>query len=317
MSAGLQNHVGLGKETTYGTPVAPTLFIPLRESDGMSINTDVQFIPAIKGSAPLNQCAHIGKVELNGAFDSDAYPVFMGMILKSALGGEVDALVGGETVVYKHTFTESFTKQSYTIEEKYGEIAKRYAGFLATMFNIELNSGETAKFHFEGFAKSHAVQGSPATPSYETPCPFNFGNVSSLTIGGVEVKALIESFSLEYNNNSDRFYGLGDVNMQSAYPKGSTLSGSMRMYLDTTTDDFLADYIAKTERAIVLTITGSDTIGVGSNYILKVTIPKAVLKSNSMPFGMEYNALEFDFEGLNDATDGLIKVELTNLTASY
>ncbi len=119
MSSGLQNHIGIGKETAYGTAVAPTVFLPINESDGIQINKDIQFVESIKaGVAGKNKFAYTGKVEYSGGFESDAYPQFTGHLLRSALGQVSSALESGETTVYKHTFTESLSKPSYTIEQK-------------------------------------------------------------------------------------------------------------------------------------------------------------------------------------------------------
>src|SRR5581483_9138121 len=163
-----QNYVGLGKETVYGTPVSPTKFIPLLPSDGIQPDMDIKFNEAITGTAPKNKNAFIGLAELAGSFDSEAYPNFIGDVLQSLLGAPSTALVGGETIVYKHTFLESLTKKSYTIEQQIGEICKRYAGTQFKKLKVEAKVGDVVKISFDGMGKSQATQ-SPSTPSYETP----------------------------------------------------------------------------------------------------------------------------------------------------
>ncbi len=315
MSAGIQNQIGIGKESTFGTPVAPTVFIPIKESDGIQINQDIQFLEAIKGTAPKNKGAFVGKIELSGGYESDTYPVFLGHVLLSAFGALNSAQVGGETIVYKHTFTEGFAKQSYTVEQKIGEIVKRFAGYIVKNIKIEGKVGEAVGVSFDGMGKSQA-DASLTTRTYENTRPFNFADVVNVRIGAVEVKAQCEEFSLEYDNGLEAFYGMGSNNLQASYPTPSECKGKLTLYLDNTTKDFLADYIAKTERSLEIKIEG-DAIGNSSKYALRAYLPRAVFTSVPMKLANNYNAMEIEFEGVEDTSNGLVTVELTNLLTSY
>ncbi len=212
MSSGLQNYVGFGKETTFGTEVTPTVYLSLKESDGIQINQSIQMIEAIKNSAPKNKDAFIGKVELAGGFNADVYPQFIGHPLYSVLGTVGSALL--ETGVYKHTFTENLTKKSYTVEQKIGEIIKRYAGYMVKNLKIEAKVGETAGITFEGLAKSQSTNAG-TTPVFETPRPFNFKDVTLVKIGSVDVTGQCEELSLEYDNGIQGFYAMADNNLKS------------------------------------------------------------------------------------------------------
>lgn len=316
MSSGLQNHIGLGKESVYGTPVAPTVFIPINESDGIQINKDIQFVESIKaGVAGKNKFAYTGKVEYSGGFESDAYPQFTGHLLHSALGLSSSALESGETTVYKHTFTEALSKPSYTIEQKIGEIVKKFAGFIVKNIKFEGKAGEAVTFGIEGIAKSQS-DATESTPTYETSRPFNFADVVAVKIGNTDIKANCEEFSFEYDNAIESFYSLGSNEPATYYPKPSEAKGKLTLYLDNTTKDFLSDYISKTERSIEIKVEGS-SIGVASKETLRIYLPKAVMTQVATKLSTEYNAMEIEFEGIVDPTDGLLKIELINTISSY
>lgn len=316
MSSGLNNHIGIGKETAFGTPVAPTVFLPIKESDGIQINKDIQFIESIKsGVAGKNKGAFVGKVEYSGSFESDAHPQFLGHILRSVFGSVSSALESGETTVYRHTFTETLSKPSYTVEQKIGEIVKRFAGFVVKNLKIESKAGESVAISFEGLAKSQS-DATAQTPTYETSRPFNFADITSIKIGNIEVKSYCEEFSFEYDNQIEGFYSMGANELQSVYPKPSEAKGKLTLYLDDTTKAFLEDYIAKTERAIEIKIEG-DSIGNASKETFYIKLPKAVMTSVGTKLSTEYNALEIEFEGVVDPTDGLITAYLINTLSSY
>jgi hypothetical protein len=316
MSSGLNNYIGIGKETTYGNPVAPTVFLPIKESDGIQIDKDIQFIEAIKsGVAGKNKGAFVGKVEYAGGYESDAYPQFLGHILRSVFGAVSSALESGESTVYRHTFTEALTKFSYTVEQKIGEIIKRFAGFIVKNIKIEGKAGEAVSVAFEGIGKSQA-DASESTPSYETSRPFNFADISSIKIGSTEVKAYCEEFSVEYDNKLEGFYSMGSNELQSVYSKPSEVKGKLTLYLDDTTKAFLEDYIAKTQRTIEIKAEG-DAIGTASKETLYLKVPKATMTAVTTKLGMEYNAMEIEFEGVVDATDGLFTMYLINTLSSY
>lgn len=315
MSAGIQNQVGIGKEVSYGTPVAPTFFLPVKESDGIQISNDTKFVESINGTPAKNKDSFKGKVEIGGGYDAYLYPQFLGHILRSALGQVNSALASGETAIYKHTITEVVAKPSYTVEQKVGEIVKRFAGFVVRNFKLEAKVGEDIGLSFEGVGKSQATA-SASSPSFETTRPFNFADVINVKIGATDMVAQCEELSIEYDNGVEGFYALGDNNIKNVIAKPSTVKGKLTLYMDDTTKATLEDYIANTPRALDVVVAG-DSIGVASKNTLRVLIPKAVMTSNSQKLAADYNVMEIEFEGVYDATDGLIKVELTNALTAY
>lgn len=313
MSNGVQNYVGIGKETTYGTEVAPTVYLPIKPSDGIKINQDIQMNEAIKGTAPKNKAAFTGKIELSGAFDSDIYPTFMGHLLLSALGAVNSAVVSGS--VYKHTFTEALAKASYTIEQKIGEVLKRFNGFIVKNIKVETKAGDPVTVSFEGMAKAQ-VDNAGTSPTYETNRAFNFKDVSLVQIGAVDMTAKVSDLKLEYDNGMNPFYAVGDNNLKSQYVTPSECKGGFTMYLDSATLAMMTDYIAKTERALEIKIEG-DIAGGAVKYTLRLIVSRAIFTAVSTKLDTDYNALEVEFEALEHATDGILKVELTNLATSY
>ena len=67
----------------------------------------------------------------------------------------------------------------------------------------------------------------------------------------------------------------------------------------------------------MITITGDETIGDAAHNSLVITLPKVVLNTYAHKIDTSYVAVEAEYVGAKDATNGLIKVELTNLVEAY
>jgi hypothetical protein len=310
---GISNQISVKTETTYGTPVAPDFSIPISPSDGIQIEQEVVGLEAIKTTAPKNKRFMLGKANYNGGFELDAYPKSIGYFLNSVFG--TDTTSTPEAGVTKHKFTESTSKKSLTLEQVVGTITKRFAGYILASIKISGKTGEPIKVTFTGMAKSQA-DATKITATYETSRPLNFADVASVLIGGTDFKAYVDEFSVEYTNGLAMFFGMGSRTPANKYVQQSEAKGSMTMYIDGTSDNNLDDYIAGTERAVDIIITG-DAIGVSSNEKLRLYFPKCAFTKVGTKLDFGYNALNIDFEGREDATDGLLYIELTNQTASY
>jgi len=314
METGIQNQISIGLEGTYGTAVTPTLSLPVNASDGISIKQEVIGVEAIKGTAPKNKCMFLGKQSFEGSYELGVYPQSIGYILLSALGTDTPSTIEAGTV-YKHTFSESPTKIGLTVEQQVGEITKRFAGFVANKLKFSAKTGSLVNVNVAGLAKSQA-DATKITKTYETNCAFNWADIKTISIGGTDVKAKIDSFEIEYDNGVEMFYGLGSVTPQDRYPKQSTVKGKIEAYVDDVTATYLGEMIAKSDNEIIIDIQGA-TVGSVSTYGIKFTISKAYFNKFETKLGFGYNALSLEFEASEDPTNGLIKIELTNGIASY
>lgn len=311
MSNSQANHVGIGKEETYGVAVAPTIFLPTREVKGVTIDMAKQAVEAIKGTAPKNKCMYPGLVEINAEYEMDAYPQAITHLLYAALGAKSTALESGESTVYKHTLTESFTKPSYTIEEKFGEVVKRYAGFIPSEFTLSIEKGEGVTLGFSGPAKSQA-DATASTPSYETPCPYNFRHVTTFTIGSLNLLTIgLESAEVTYNNGVAPRHAIGDNYAKGMVPGASEFTGTITVYLNDESKALLADYIANTERSLEIKLEG-ETIGTAGKNTLRITSQRVNFTSVSEDIEDNYNVMEIEFEAVEDPSTGIVKIEVIN-----
>lgn len=312
---GIFNQISVAKEATYGTPATPILSVPVSASAGIQIDQAEVGIEAIKGTAPKNRAFFKGKQTLSGGYEMPVYPNSFGYFLLSLLGTDTPSTVEAGAV-YKHTFTEGAARSGLTIEQKVGEIVKRFSGYVPSNLKLTAKVGELIVASITGQAKSQA-DATAITKSFETTNALNWADITVLSIGGTDIKAKVDSIEIEYDNGAEMFYGLGAVTPQVNYIKQSTVKGKIECYVDATTAAYLTSLIAGTESEIILTITGSQVIGSASAPTLKIQIPKTVFSKTTTKLDFGYNALSIEFEAREDATNGLIKAELTNTTATY
>ncbi len=317
MSEGILDQISLGKESELGVAVTPSISLAVLPSDGIATEQDAVGVEAIDTNPALNKDFVEGAREFNGSFEMNAYPQALGYILESALGDSESSLVGSETAVYKHTFTEKVTKPSYTLEQKIGSIIERFAGFTVSKFGLELKVGEPLKLTFEGKALSKS-DASAITASYETSKVFDWTDIVSITLGGVDIKCALETLSLEYNNNLQNFHGLcGKADPSQLYVEPSEVSGNISAYLTDEIKALRTAFDSKATQELVITLVADEIIGNASNNALVITLPKIALNTYTHSIDTSYVAVESDFVGASDPTNGQIKVELTNSVASY
>lgn len=314
---GILNQIGVATESVYGTAVAPELSVPILPSDGIRTEQEAVGVPAIDTTPAQNKGFVRGVRNYPGNFQFNLYPNASGFFLYSALGACASDTVYGESEVYEHIFTESVAKPSLTVEQVIGEMEERYAGYIASGFNLEFSVGNPISMTSGGMAKAKADE-EKTTASYEALDVLKWDGVDSISIDDQDLKAYIESGNVEYANNLATFHGFGSSNEPTThYVKNSTVSGSFTMFMDGNQVDALkAKFEAQNELPIIITIEGA-SIGEASKTALQVSIPRAALSTYTHQLSTDYNQVTVDFVGAKDATDGLIEVTLVNTWASY
>ena len=314
---GILSQISIAKESTIGTAVTPLVSVAVLPSDGVVIEEEAVGVNGIDTSPALNKDFIQGLREYNGSFEMNAYPNAIGYIMASAFGSVSSATAGGETIVYDHDFVETVAKTAMTLEQKIGTITERFAGFIASKFTVQISVNEPIKFLFEGKALSKATE-TAITPAYETSSVFDWTDIQSITLGGVDIKCAISELTIEYTNNLQNFHGLcGDSDPTNFFVEPSEVTGSITAYLTTEIFDLKAIFEAKTQQELVITIEADETIGTAEKNRLVLTVPKVVLNTYTHPIDTGYVEVSSDLIARQDETDGLIKATLTNLVTSY
>lgn len=207
MPFGALAHVGLGKETTWGTAVAATDYIRFA-SEGF--NEEIEQIIAETLNGTVDEAgSYEGARTVAGDLSFDVYPNIVGHLLRSAFGAPVttqpDAV--GNPTVYQHVFTpvqNNFSNDCalppYTFEvHRDLEQAFQYAG--AVVNDLTFSFGTDSKI-MQGtaavIAKKLALI-TKTTPSFDTTNPFLW-NQATITIAGA-TNNYLQTLEFGVNNN--------------------------------------------------------------------------------------------------------------------
>jgi hypothetical protein len=265
-------YVGYGIESTEGTLVAPTIFLPV--SSFSFDSTDDNIIPSqIRGSRD-NYVSMVSPYAVSGSMELELPPEGIRPLLKSAFASEgtinTSAYSGGG---YQTVFTPGASlTPTFTFESSAADILfMRYGGIRVNTMEITSNFGEivTASFGLEGTTRAKEVSGTGE--SYAQVLPFHFTG-SSIRRNGLEV-GNIKNFTFGINNNIDRIGTLRATRSWKRTALGKrevTLSCTMD-FTDTSDYDL---FLAGTEFSVELLLQGDVIPSATGRYTLRIEIPR-------------------------------------------
>jgi hypothetical protein len=304
----MSRYLGIGKQTGFGTGVAPTKFIAAT-SLSLTPNEERDFPHTIADRAPLfvQPAQKYSEIEAEmmlwpeGGLENILHAFFQNVNTTT-----LDATNG----VYQHTFTPAGynpTVTYYTLEAGYdpGLQALRAPNCVVDSleFSFASDSPPTLSVSAVGDFPS-AV--SRAVPSFPAVRPFTVPNFSVL-IGGSPVE--LQELSIELANNVERAHDLSGA-LRALELQGLEVSGSFSVRFRNTTH--LNNFLNRTETSLKVTLTGP-VAGGSHNYSLEIELPRIVYDSWSAEISeADLLAQDVDFQALKPATGDIVVVRLVN-----
>lgn len=201
MSLGALGYVGYGVETSEGTFVAPTKFLPVT-SFSFEDSNDFMVPDQIRHSRD-RYIAMAAPYPVSGTMEMELIPTDIATLLKSAFTATVNSsgYAGGG---YQHVFTPASALDFLTFEGSAADtLIMRYSGVRVNTLEIKAAFGEivTATFGLEGLGRTK--QGGASSPSFTNVTPFNFSGVDIKVDGGTPL-GTVKDFTFGINNNLTR-----------------------------------------------------------------------------------------------------------------
>jgi hypothetical protein len=307
-------YVGLGKESTFGTAVAPNVFLPVASAE---VNVDPQFYypDQIRGSRAQNKAIATG-LKVDGGLEMDADAAMVGHLLLAALGSVSTTAASG---VNTHVFSPANTLPSYTLEKYDGTMIQRTSGLKADKLSLTIDaSGDgVLKSSLDFMAQGVTDQASQTSTSYTDKVPFAFTNAQFYKGGSVNNN--VKNFTVEIGNNlKDDGYTLRQSNQVSQITEGMReVSGSVSMYFKTKAD--YTSFVSGTKDSLKLVLTGGLISG-ASYETLTIELPNVQYDAFAVPMGGADDEVmaNIDFTALYDSTLTMeIKATLVNGVTGY
>jgi hypothetical protein len=280
MSLGAMGYVGYGVESTEGTPVAPTIFLPV-SSFSFEDTNDYLTPDQIRGTRD-RYVLMAAPYMTSGSMDMELTPSGIGPLLRSAFASGAatsTAYTGGG---FQHVIVPGNVSPTFTFESSAADIlVMRYGGVRVNTLEISAAFGEivTASWGLEGTTRLKYT--GPSAETYATLDPFSFTG-ASVKVAGAEV-GNVKSFSASVGNNIDR---IGTLRKTRSWKR--TALGMRDLGLSLTMDfTDTADYdlfLAETEFSVELHMEGAiQTPFTTARPTLRLTYPRVRWGSVGVP----------------------------------
>jgi len=307
---GFQSFIGLGKESSFGSQVAPTNFI---EFNSESIMKEINRIMSagIRNSASASRYKN-GAVSVGGDIEAELPYSGLELLLLVTFGKVTTSNVDGN--VYQHIFEPvNNISDSLSIEVNRGGIPFRYAGCKVNEFSIssELDAIPIATFGILGQEEYIDTDISPAAAS-EPTYP---DNELSVFVEGVfkidTVEAEVMSFEVTNANNlKDDKRRLGKAS-RIKIPRNDLreVTGTMHVEFDDLTH--YQKFVNGTEASLELKFTGS-LIEATYNREILIELPRVIYNGETPQVGgREIIENDIPFTAIYDVENSKPELKIT------
>jgi len=277
MAIGARGHLGLGKETTWGTEAAANRYLPIISE---SITTDIEQIISGAQRGIIDEPAsysglktHVGDIVL------EVHPVSIGDILRSALDEPTSAVYDSGLLAYQHEFVprqDDFATDCpvcpYTIEVyRDNGNAFQYKGAVVNTLNFSFGVDEKILKATAGIIAKEQGSITKTSPSFETENPFTWDQ-ATIKIATV-ANSDLESFTINLDNHLVGVPTLNATSVISRIYRDAARTVDISAVFDFTDQTQFDKFISGTEQAFEITFEGAE-IETGHNYTLKIEMPK-------------------------------------------
>lgn len=316
--------LGLGKESSRGAGVAPSLWVPkigFSFDDKVTIARDVGSIGKIADSLERFVVNKFGEGDLEMNLDATS----IGYFLYSLLGTLSTA--GPTDSAYTHSFTvaETNTHQSLGLVVKDPNTTEQYKLVMVNSLEIEAELDELVKATVNFLSKKGNAYSS-VTPSYTALSRFTKNHITFKVAADTSSLAAaasisVKSLRLEINQNVATDDALNTAEPEDIVNQHLSVEGEITLnYEDETWKNYFRN---ATDRAVRIQFTNTDdTIGAGAtNPSLTIDLPKVDFFEWEPDYTQDEIVMQtLSFKGSYDigASENIIDVAtLVNGTSSY
>jgi len=317
--------LGIGKETTRGTAVNPSYWIPFSSLDIQEKDEKV-LDDATVGVIEDSIGQTIVKQWAEGNWEAPIGDRHFPLLLYAALGAISSALKSGETTVYDHIISvqQGAQHQSLTIgidDPLSGQDYKHALGVIQTL-EIAYELGKI--LNYKVTIKAKKGETATLTPSQTaenrfTHKHFTFKLASNQAGLDAASPMNIRSLTLKIEKNIEEDLALGNLSPIDLLNKQLSIEGTLEAIWQNETD-FKKAALTATKKAMRLDLVNNDvTIGNSSNPRIKIDLHKVIFKEITRPIKLNDIVMQtLSFKAHYDLSDAkMISVLCNNTVNSY
>jgi hypothetical protein len=302
VQASVRSYLGIAKEVTKGTVVAPTDFIPVAKDNLKPVDlVDPLYDTGLRGSNVVNYNYIQGRSR--STFD------FGGAVFADTIGYSIAGLLGsvtttGASAPYTHTISlkNSLTSEadvqplSYTLTDFYAVDVRSYPGCQFSDFSLKFNADGMLEYDAKTTGWASTTVADP-TPTFSTilPTPVWRGTVS---IAGASVATAMEG-NIDMTRAVTPIYGISNTqNPYQIFLGPLEVTGSIKFVMDN--DSELLRFLNNSQPAIVL----NWSYGTGSALVqIQATITKGAYTAAVIERGDDFVSVTIELNGQGNTTD--------------
>lgn len=298
----VRSFIGIAKEATKGTVVAPTDFIPVMKDSVKPVDIiDPLYDTGLRGSMVTNYNYIPGRTRSTFDYSSAAFADTIGYALAGVMGSVATAGASApftHTISLKNAFTEDADAQpiSYTLTDFYAVNTRSYPGCQFSDFSLKFNADGMLEYDTKATGFSSQDVGVPS-PSFSTllPTPVWRGTVS---IGGSAVSTAMNG-NIDLKRNVTPIYGISNTqNPYQVFLGALEVTGKITFIMEG--DLELNRFLTNSQPAIVL----NWAYGAGASAVqIQATITKGAYTAAVIERGDDFVTVTIDLNGQGNTTD--------------
>ena len=302
VQASVRSYLGVAKEVTKGTPVAPTDFIPVMASSLKPVDIiDPLYDEGLRGSNVKNYNYIPGRTRSTIDFGGSVFADTVGYGIAGLLG---DVATVGASAPFTHTISLENSAVaaadaqpiSYTFTDFYAAAVRTSSGVQIHDFTLKFNADGMLEYDAKGTGWASATAATP-TPSFSTvlPTPVWQGTVS---IGGSAITNAMTG-EIAMKRPVTPIYGISQTqNPFNVFVGPLEVTGKLEFVMENDTE--LTRFLTNTQPAIVL----NWAYGAGATAVqIQATLTKGAYVATAIDRGSDFVKISVDINGQGNTTD--------------
>lgn len=297
-------HLGLAFETTYGTPVVPTVWIPVnsvKPQDSIKKVADEGRRANLTKTFQMYDSIASSKCDI----DLECYPDALGYFLKAILG---QSTVTGTTPNYTHTFKLiNALAPSMTLSYFNSMAEHAMSGSVISEVAIKFDTEGVVSLSAKYEGKQSTVV-TTTTPTYSTTAPF-MGWGAQVSVGG-SANTNVVGGEIVIKREVKLLYGANNTQQPTKFSSGR-VSISLKLTFDVE-DETELNMLGGTDKAVVITLNQN------ANSQAVFTFTSCDVDKTTVDTSQEFARVDMELTPLYNTTDaGPCQIVLKNQVTTY
>ena len=298
----VRSYLGIAKEVTKGTIVAPTDFIPVAKDSIKPVDVvDPLYDTGLRGSNVVNYAYLQGRTRSTFDFGGAVFADTVGYAIAGLLGSVATT---GASAPYTHTISLKNSLVSgaddqpisYTLTDFYAADVRSYPGCQFSDFSLKFNADGMLEYDTKTTGWASSAVADP-TPTFSTLLPTVVWR-GAVSIGGATVSTSMTG-NIDMTRSVTPVYGISNTqNPYNIFLGPLEVTGKITFIMEDDTE--LTRFLNNTQPAIVL----NWAYGSGASAVqIQATISKGAYTAAVIERGEDFVQVSIDLNGQATTTD--------------